>query len=253
MDEILTSVNAEQVSDEGSQQMETVTGESNAEVAEQQTGVQSAEDNARYASIRREAEQKAREKARDELIAEMYGDHGISTYAEYQRALEEANRQEELERLVQSNIPEQYAQEMIENRKFREQYQAQMKEQEQKTQQEKMYQDFLEAYPEFNDTTKANEIPQEVWSKVKEGKNLTDAYNEHLVKEYKKQLEALNAKEEAAKANQANAQTSTGSVKSEGTPSVGYISKDVFEANKNNQKWMYEHFDEIKKSMGKWK
>lgn len=181
--------------------------------------------------------------------AQQYG----MTVEQLVQAYQQQEQQEELNNLIQNNIPPHFAQEMLENRKFREQYQTERETNQQKTQQEQMYNEFLQTYPEFNDPQKANEISVDVWARVQQGKNLTDAYNEHKVKEYQKQFEALQTKEQAAAANQANALSSTGSVKSEGVPSTGYISKDVFEANKGNQKWMYEHFDEIKKSMGKWR
>ena len=72
MDELLTSVNAEQVSDESSQ-TEQVTSESeNTEVATVQNEKpvkQTPEQNAEFAKVRREAETKAK----DAVIAEMYG------------------------------------------------------------------------------------------------------------------------------------------------------------------------------------
>jgi hypothetical protein len=97
---IVSSVNAEpevnvepQISNETTG---TDTG-ANVEPAEpQQKPVQSAEENAKYAAIRREAEQKAAMKAKDEMIAEMYGEsHGIYTYADYQKALAEQKAAEE--------------------------------------------------------------------------------------------------------------------------------------------------------------
>lgn len=58
--------------------------------------IQSAEENAKYAQVRREAEQKAYQKAQDELIASMYGEsHGIYTKADYDKAIAEAKAAEE--------------------------------------------------------------------------------------------------------------------------------------------------------------
>lgn len=59
---------------------------------------QSPEMNAQFARVRREAEERASQKARDELIAELgwtYGDKPITTYAEYQNALKEQKLAEE--------------------------------------------------------------------------------------------------------------------------------------------------------------
>jgi hypothetical protein len=103
MDENLTSVNAEQVSDEGSQ-IEQGNESVNEGVATSQKPVQSAEDNAKFAAIRREAEQKAATKAKDEIIAEMYGEsHRIYTYADYQKALADQKAQEQRQQFQDEN------------------------------------------------------------------------------------------------------------------------------------------------------
>lgn len=58
--------------------------------------VQSQEENARFAEVRRKAEQEAQ----DKLIAEMYGEsHGIYTKADYDKAVKEQKEREMLERM----------------------------------------------------------------------------------------------------------------------------------------------------------
>lgn len=54
-----------------------------APAAEVKKPVQTAEENARFAAVRREAEIKAK----DALVAEIYGAQGIKTYEQYQKAL----------------------------------------------------------------------------------------------------------------------------------------------------------------------
>ncbi|MDF2800783.1 MAG: hypothetical protein K0S61_686 [Anaerocolumna sp.] len=106
MDEMIEStVNAEPVGnvepqEEIAEQLkqveptESVTEEVAEPQQEQQKTVQDAQTNAMFAKIRREAEQKAK----DNMISEMYGQtHGIHTYAEYQRAVQEQKRQQEAE------------------------------------------------------------------------------------------------------------------------------------------------------------
>jgi hypothetical protein len=106
MEEMIEStVNAEPVGnvepqEEITEQLEQVepTESATEEAAEPQEGqhkpVQDAQTNAMFAKIRREAEQKAK----DNMIEEMYGQtHGIHTYAEYQRAVQEQKRQQEAE------------------------------------------------------------------------------------------------------------------------------------------------------------
>lgn len=193
--------------------------------------------------------EKAKAAERDALIAEMYGStHGIRTYAEYQKAVDEANRQAEIDRLVQQNIPEDYAKEMMENRKFREQYESERKASEAKTQQEKQYMDFISAYPDI----KPEQVPLEVWQMTEQGVSLLDAYVRYENKSLREQLNKFQTKEQAAAANQANAASSTGSVKTTGLPDSGYISKEVYEQNKGNQQWMMKNYDNLTKSMRKW-
>jgi len=99
----LSSVNAETTENVvDSQTTETVdTTESvNGEVANSTVDTkpvqQTPAENARYASIRREAEAKAYAKAQDDLIAQQYGaSHGIYTKADYDRAVAEQEAEEQ--------------------------------------------------------------------------------------------------------------------------------------------------------------
>jgi hypothetical protein len=102
MEEILNSVNAEQGANVEPQieQGETAQVEQggNVEVAEPQKQVQSPEENAKYAAIRREAEQKT-QKAVDAEYSRLYGaEYGIHSKAEYDAAIAkqeaEAQRQQ---------------------------------------------------------------------------------------------------------------------------------------------------------------
>lgn len=84
MDDITTSVNAEQGVVVDTQTTVQDTGASvNSETATQKP-VQTPEQNAEFAKIRRDAETRAK----DAVIAEQYGEsHGIKTYADYQKAI----------------------------------------------------------------------------------------------------------------------------------------------------------------------
>lgn len=144
MPDELNSVNAEQENVVDSQidtQEETTEQDSvetvNAEPAEvaapkqKEKPVQTQDENAKIAAARRAAEMKAR----DDLIAEMYGEsHNIRTYADYQKALEAQRQKEQEENLTSKGLPEDVAKEIIESRKFREQvkereYEAQIEKQ----------------------------------------------------------------------------------------------------------------------------
>jgi len=96
-------------------------GEGEVANPEEKKPVQSPEENAKIAAARRTAEAKAK----DEIIAELFGqEYGIKTYTEYQAALAKQQEQERLAELTQNNIPEEVAKEIIENRKFREEAKA---------------------------------------------------------------------------------------------------------------------------------
>ncbi len=106
MDEQNVSLNEGQesvVDSQIEQNTEPVQAES-VEVAEPQQEQQTPEQNALFAKVRRETEQKAK----DAVIAEMYGSQGIHTYTDYQKALKDHQRQQEAQ---QKGIdPELYSQ-----------------------------------------------------------------------------------------------------------------------------------------------
>lgn len=97
MEELNTSVNTQEVAEPVNENIEQNTEPveaNNAEVAEPQQEskpVQTAEENAKFAAIRRQAEQKAM----DKVIAEIYGSQGIHTYADYQEALRRQQMEQE--------------------------------------------------------------------------------------------------------------------------------------------------------------
>ncbi len=204
-----------------------------------------------FARRLKEETDKARQKALDDFIDQTYGQsHNIHTFAEYQRALAIQNQQAEVNRLVQQNIPPQYAQEMLENRRFREQHLADQKRMQAQQQKNRQYQDFLTAYPEV--ASDPSKIPTEVWQSVQKGVSLVDAYSRYENKMLRDQLSKYQTQDQIGEANQANAATSTGSAKGTGKPVAGYIPKEVFEANKGNQDWLSKNYDTLIKSMKKW-
>lgn len=197
------------------------------------------------------ARREASQKALDDFIDQTYSQsHNIHTFAEYQRALAIQNQQAEVNRLVQQNIPPQYAQEMLENRRFREQHLADQKRMQAQQQKNRQYQEFLSAYPEV--ASDPSKIPTEVWQSVQKGVSLVDAYSRCENKMLRDQLSKYQTQDQIGEANQANAAASTGSAKGVGTPTAGYISKEAFEANKGNQDWLNKNYDTLIKSMKKW-
>jgi len=194
----------------------------------------------------------AKQKAIDEEYAQLYGEYGIKSKAEYEKAVEEQKRQQEIIEMVEKNIPQELAQEISEARKFRQQYEAEQKTRAEQAAMHKNYEDFLTAFPDV----KPNEIPAEVWQEVNNGTTLTRAYKEYALEKenatLKAKLEAFEKGEAAEKTNQANANSTTGSVTGNGATTEGNISFETFEANKHNQEWVNKNYNKIMESRSKW-
>lgn len=126
------------------------------------------------------------------LIRELAEENGMSV-SEYVEAVRQSREQERLNELIQQNIPEEYAKEILENRKFREQMQAREKEREFKEKTETEAKEELRAFQEAFPDVK--EIPQEVWERVNEGTPLKYAYMEYEFKNLKNQVSILKQNE----------------------------------------------------------
>jgi hypothetical protein len=166
--------------------------------------------------------------------------------------------QQRINRLVQQNIPEEYARRLLkvdELEKWKDITERQSQEQERR---QKMFTEFFEAYPAFNDPKKLEEIPREVWLKVYHpeknpgGISMLDAYTRYENKLLKAEKEKLQAQRQTQQANTKNAESSTGSVKTPGATG-GFISREQFDANKGNMNWVQKNLDLIEESRKHWK
>lgn len=108
----------------------------------------------------------------------------------------------------------------FEAQKSREQADQRAKQAEEERQQED-FRRFVQAYP----GVKAQDIPAEVWEKVRGGVPLVTAYAQHENKQLREENAALKAKVETAEQNKKNKERSTGSQSSAGKSSK----KDIFE------------------------
>jgi hypothetical protein len=233
--------------DSQTEQVDSTVETVNADNADATTGkqeetkpVQSPEENAKFAEVRRKTEAEAKAKARDELIAEMYGkSHGIHTYAEYQEALAKQEEEQKLSEMLKKYIPEEYAKEMIENRKFREQFESEQKAKQQQEQKQADMIDFIKEFP----NVKPDDIPVEVWQANERGIPLRYVYAEHA---YKQAMKA----EEIAKANAENAKSSTGSISGDGVANDGYFTKE--QVSKMTSAEIARNYEKICESTGKW-
>jgi hypothetical protein len=184
------------------------------------------------------AVERARQEARDSYISEQgyeWNGKAITTESDYQQALKE---KEMIEQYQQKDLPDEVIQELVENRKFRENYEKQQNEIQTKTQRDRDFQNFLEAYPD----TKADSIPLSVWETVEKGESLVNAYMR-----YENQL--LKQKLNIEQKNQENVNSSIGAVRSSGTTSPFYTREQVSKMStaEVNQNWK-----QVQESMKKW-
>ncbi len=150
-----------------------------------------------------------------QYLTELANRNGTSVpeLVEYWRQQDE---QQQLDELVQRNIPEEYAREILENKKFRQQLEAEKRQQTEKQQRDNEYMDFLQTYTDVE----PEKIPQEVWDKHKEGVPLKYAYMEHERKQLQDQIKVLKQNEKNSK------RAVIGSVTSNGT--ADNVSEDDF-------------------------
>lgn len=134
------------------------------------------------------------------------------TVPQYLDAVREEEEREKLAELTQKNIPEDLAKEVLEGRKFREQYHVKEQSDQAKAQQEAEFQAFLDTFPEVQ----PSDIPQSVWDEVTKGKSLVDAYTRHENQALKQKLAEIEKGKEIDATNAANAAASTGSVQNNG-------------------------------------
>jgi len=232
------------------EQVETQTEQPESVVEEVTTSqdekpVQTKEDNARFAEVRRKAEAEAK----DKVISEMYGEsHGIHTYADYQKAVEQQAEAERKASLQEKGIDPSIVDEYVSNNPVVKKAAELIKQQEQQQKQTAQYAEFLDYFKQENDrdfNPATDKIPQEVWEQTAKGKSLADAYAHHDNKQ-------LRAKLKAFETNQKNSSSSPGSVTGNGTPVAGHISYETFEANKHDQSWVNKNFTKINESRKKW-
>jgi hypothetical protein len=202
---------------------------------------------------RREAQLKAKyeqenktlaQQARDNYIAEQnyqWNGKPIKTEAEYKEALKEQELRDKY-----SDLPEEVQQELIESKKFRENYTKQQEESTKQAKQQEDYKQFLETFPD----TKPEDIPKSVWDEVNKGKSLVDAFTRHENQSLKEQIKSLTEKKEIEQKNEENANSSTGSVTGQGNAKATRFTREqVAEMSRDE---VQRNWDAINKSMKTW-
>ena len=130
--------------------------------------------------------------------------------------------QQKLNELIQQNIPPEFAQKLLEHDKIVQEYQTEKQIREQKEKEQKMYLEFLEAYPDV----KPEDVPVEVWQEVAKGRSLLDAYIRYENQKLKAEMAKYQQQQQNQQANQTNAASSTGSARDIGSAGKP---KDPFE------------------------
>jgi hypothetical protein len=142
---------------------------------------------------------------------------------EYLEAVKAQKEEQRIQELVEQGISQELAQEMLENRKFREQHEQEKKAKAEEAKKNQEYNDFFEYFTQANGRDyqpNTDKIPDSVWEAAQNGVPLKYAYMQHENLQIKQQLQTL-------KQNQSNAQKApVGSVTSHGTKEVA--SEDLF-------------------------
>lgn len=146
------------------------------------------------------------------FFEELAQENGMSLQ-EYVDAVRQQREQSKLDELIQQNIPEELAREIMENQKFREQYESERQTKAQEEEQKAEFGEFFDYFKEANgrDYTDQDEIPQEVWEAQANGVPLKYAYMEHHIKQLQAELKVLKHNEQVTKKAPVNGLTTHGS------------------------------------------
>lgn len=225
---------------------------------------QSQEENSKYAAARREAEAKAKaleEKvSRLESLTAKAGFESVDSFAEaYEKQLAYEEEQQRRSELEEQGIDPDIYEQMIENDpRIKAQREAEFRNQ---TEQQKKrdINSFLDYFEEANGRpfdSKVDSLCEEVQSLWESGVPLVTAYKAtkptQEINTLKAELEQLRAQLSANKTNERNAVSSTGSIVPGAVEDNSFISKEVFDANKGNQRWVMNNLEKLTQSRKKW-
>lgn len=136
------------------------------------------------------------------FVEELAKQQGYDDVNQYINAAREWQEQQRLNELVQKNIPEDLAKEIIENRKDREQRKESERKAQEEAQKQKQYSGLLDAFEMVNGKkwSEGDVIPDSVFVNATEkGISLRESYLEHVAKELKSQMQVIKQNESNAK------------------------------------------------------
>jgi len=186
-----------------------------------------------------------------QTLAEKYG---FKTVEEYEKAVQEQWKQDEINQLVQNNIPEEYAKEMIENRKFRDTY---GKEKETKAAEEAQKQkdlDFIDWHDDmvkqgvFKEAFDAKTMPKEVLEAYQKGEDLKFAYAQHMLMNQRESVQ-----QETIKNLTQNSETSVGAINSQSSTETQPMTNQQVDtllsgmSESEQSKWIDSNMDNLEK------
>ena len=150
------------------------------------------------------------------------------------------NEQAEVDRLVAENVPEAYAREMQENKKFRNRIEAEESVRMDQVARTSEYNDLVEAFPDID----AEKIPQSVWEATENGTPIKYAYMEFKMNE-------MNKSNKAKELNESNSNSTTGSVTGNGSVNSTHYTRDQVEAMSTDE--IKKNYKAVMDSYKQWK
>jgi hypothetical protein len=147
------------------------------------------------------------------FVEELAQEQGMDVN-EFVESVRIAREEQKLNELIQQNIPEEYAREILESKKFREEQKAEKQRQQEEQKKNAEFGEFFEYYKQANgkDFDPQNEqIPQEVWDLNQQGVPMKFAYMQHHNRQLQAQLKTYKQNEENAKRAPISGTTNYGS------------------------------------------
>ena len=270
MDESLNAVNAAQEQTVDAQTAEPTTETVSESAQAKQTEIaepsqkkteQSQEENAKYAAARRKAEAEAAQKiadaerkARDAAIseaAEKMGwntkDRQVKNWSDFEALKAEAE-------LIENGIDPNVYKQARENDPEYQQLRKEKAERAEKEQKKAQYTEFLKEFKSANnrefDGEKDSELLKSVVAEsVKTNRPLADVYAKVHSAELMKRIADLEAQMQAAETNKKNAESSPGSVSTDGSTADpgAEITTEQFEAHRGDRAWMAKNWEKVMK------
>ncbi len=190
--------------------------------------------------------ERAKQESRDAYIAEQgftWNGKPITTEAEHKQAMREVEIRKEYE---DQDLPEDILNEIVEGKKFRAEAEPQLAQIRTEKKQTADFKALFEAYPDLD----ANTVPATVWVDYNNGKDLVDSYARHENASLKQRLAEIEQKQQIEQLNQANANSSTGSLTGNGSAAPSFFTLE--QVQKMSQSEVDKNYKAIMESQKKW-